>query len=54
MNVDDIFQAARGGDVERVRACLAAGALIVRTTEAAGLPVTWNGSAGRRPTLALY
>lgn len=42
--------APEGADADMLRV----GALIVRTAEAAGLPITWNGSAGRRPTVVLY
>lgn len=39
-----------GADADMLRV----GELIVRTAEASGLPVTWNGSAARRPTLILH
>ncbi|NMK49366.1 ankyrin repeat domain-containing protein [Achromobacter sp. Bel] len=42
--------APEGADADMLRV----GGLIVRAAEAAGLPVAWNGSAARRPTLTLY
>lgn len=42
--------APEGADADMLRV----GGLIVRAAEAAGLPVVWNGSAARRPTLTLY
>lgn len=42
--------APEGADADMLRV----GELIVRAAEAAGLQATWNGSAGRRPTLILY
>lgn len=42
--------APEGADADMLRV----GELIVRAAEAAGLPATWNGSSGRRPTLILY
>lgn len=42
--------APEGADTDMLRV----GGLILRAAEAAGLPVAWNGSAARRPTLTLY
>lgn len=42
--------APEGADADMLRV----GELIVRTAESAGLPVMWNGSSARRPTLLLY
>ncbi|MGH8816764.1 MAG: DUF6891 domain-containing protein, partial [Achromobacter pestifer] len=42
--------APEGADADMLRV----GELIVRTAEATGLPVAWNGSSARRPTLVLY
>lgn len=41
--------APEGADADMLRV----GELIVRTAESAGFSVTWNGNAGRRPTLLL-
>lgn len=42
--------APEGADADMLRV----GELIVRAAQSAGLPVTWNGSSARRPTLVLY